>query len=178
VGRWRPQFREYFRAAVAAAGSPDLVIMATPHTERIADPPTPADLLIQERSVVRQAWRLAMPSVQLDLDAPARDGMFYVLASCKRGRFQGTFLGMLTIEEPQQAPRRMLAASLNLSGMAFSKKAERLVFTVATAKDPKAEWYVVAPNFVRGLVEDGYLVERDGAFYAADEVADTINPGE
>jgi hypothetical protein len=90
---WVRRHRLHFRAAYKQAGK-DAVIIAHPATESLDDPP--GELwktdLEGASNVLRQ--------VHLRSATQAAAGRFNVMATCGQGRFCGTFLGELPVDEP------------------------------------------------------------------------------
>jgi hypothetical protein len=106
VSRHSDAFRSAYREAVRSGWAAATVVVATPVTESLDDPPCgfalrdPADaprLLAAGRRSPRLAVGVAPP------------GMFHVVATCKGGRFRGTFVGLLPSPGPDEPLPAMAA---------------------------------------------------------------------
>jgi hypothetical protein len=97
--RYRKEFRAVYREAVRAGWGAGTVVIATPATESLDDPPPGFDL--KSRADARRL--LGPVKMGGSLDDPPNPGMFYVVATKASGRFQGTFVGMLPVPGPSEA---------------------------------------------------------------------------
>jgi hypothetical protein len=88
---WTQRYPQHFQAAYRVVGGNGCVVLVTPATESLDDPPTEFRHTTDDiASALLVQWNMnPIPS--------ASPGHFYVIASCRAGRFQGTFLGMLPI---------------------------------------------------------------------------------
>jgi hypothetical protein len=93
-------FRAAYRDGLAAGYPPDVVVMATPRTESIEDPPVGWDIL--RRDEARALLTRHPPACRVDLDAPPPPGHFYVVASRAAGRLKGTFVGLIPVPGPDE----------------------------------------------------------------------------
>jgi hypothetical protein len=90
VQRWRRQFQNAYAHARTAGWHPAVVMVATPQTESLDDPPTN----IRNFDPGAANGLLAKVKLPPDVRDTPPDG-FYVIATRGDGRFQGTFVGIL-----------------------------------------------------------------------------------
>jgi hypothetical protein len=86
---WTMRYRTHFAAAYRQAGIEDAVILASPQTESLDDPPT--DFRYASLTVANEILK----TVHARPEGPPHPGQFYVLATRSEGRFEGSFLGMM-----------------------------------------------------------------------------------
>ena len=93
--RWTLSFPEHWASAYRAARKlrqpADIVVSSTPHNDRTSTPPRSLHILTRA-----EAARM-VPRLAASLSQPAEKGMFYVMATKRFGRLQGSFLGMLSV---------------------------------------------------------------------------------
>jgi hypothetical protein len=74
------------------------VIWAMPRSESLEDPPLSFGVV-----TLRAAKdRLRQVGIRDPLSEPPPPGMLYAVASCTNGRFKGTWLGLLSIPQPEE----------------------------------------------------------------------------
>jgi hypothetical protein len=108
VSRHSDAFRSTYREAVRAGWAAGTVVVATPATESLDDPP--AGFALGGPADARRVLAAALPSPGLALGV-APPGMFYVVATCAGGRFRGTFVGLLPSPGPDEPLLAMAALS-------------------------------------------------------------------
>jgi hypothetical protein len=91
LAAWAERHRKYFRAAYRQAGGNGVVIMSSPGTQSLDDPPS---LLRHMSMAVANA---VLQSLHMRPEGPPKHGHFYVIATCEKGRFQGTCVAMLAV---------------------------------------------------------------------------------
>jgi hypothetical protein len=106
VSRHSDAFRSAYREAVRAGWAAGTVVLATPATESLDDPP--AGFALRGPADARRVLAAALPSPGLALGV-APPGMFYVIATCTCGKFQGTFVGLLPSPGPEEPLPAMAA---------------------------------------------------------------------
>jgi hypothetical protein len=106
AGRHIGAFRLAYREAVRAGWAASTLVVATPATESLDDPP--AGFALRGPADARRLLGAVLPSPRLAVGV-APPGMFYVIATGNCGRFQGTFVGLLPSPGPDEPLPAMAA---------------------------------------------------------------------
>jgi hypothetical protein len=90
---WVARYHKHFQAAYRQAGGGYAVVLATPGTESLDDPPP------DFRHLGPAAADAFLAAVRMSPVGPPDACCFHLIASRQEGRFRGTFVGMLPVPE-------------------------------------------------------------------------------